>query len=137
MYRSFRSVPYPVISVRISLVNVIITPPARVRNPFARCEGSWLLRERPTCMMPRPSRIRPIALIRLKMKSDRLFTTVIGFPAAKQQVANTVQVSTAAIYAANILLLFFLSLILSGDSISFFLMFLFLLFDCFKDVLFG
>ena len=30
---------YPVIRLRISFVNVITTPPARVRNPLERCDG--------------------------------------------------------------------------------------------------
>ena len=37
----------PVISVRISLVNVMTMPPATVRMPFARCDGSCDLRDRP------------------------------------------------------------------------------------------
>ena len=38
----------PVIRVRISLEKVITMPPARVRKPLDRWEGSWLWRERPT-----------------------------------------------------------------------------------------
>lgn len=38
----------PVIRVRISLEKVITIPPARVRKPLDRWEGSWLWRERPT-----------------------------------------------------------------------------------------
>ena len=37
----------PVIRFRISLANVIMIPPANVRNPLARWLGSWLLRLRP------------------------------------------------------------------------------------------
>ena len=33
---------YPVIRLRISFVNVITTPPARVRNPLESCDGSWV-----------------------------------------------------------------------------------------------
>lgn len=73
---------YPTIIFRISFVKVMIMPPARVRNPFTLCDGSWLLRDRPTCTMPNPSRIMPIALIRLNIKVDRLLTTEIGSPVA-------------------------------------------------------
>lgn len=38
----------PVIRVKISFAKVIITPPAKVRKPLERWEGSWLWRERPT-----------------------------------------------------------------------------------------
>ena len=88
---------YPVIIFNISFVNVIMIPPARVRNPLARCDGSWLLRDSPTCMMPSPSSIRPIALIRLKIKFERLFTTDIGSPAAKHVLQNMVPAMTRTI----------------------------------------
>ena len=71
-----------VISVRISLVNVMTIPPATVRMPFARCDGSCDLRDRPTCKMPKPSRIKPTARIREKIKSLRLLTTASGSPSA-------------------------------------------------------
>jgi hypothetical protein len=46
---------YPVIKVKISLAKVIITPPARVRNPLALWDGSWLFRDKPICTIPKPS----------------------------------------------------------------------------------
>ena len=72
----------PVISVRISLVNVMTMPPATVRMPFARCDGSCDLRDKPTCKMPKPSRIKPTARMSEKMKSLRLLTTASGSPSA-------------------------------------------------------
>ena len=42
----------PVIKVRISFVKVITMPPAMVRMPFDRWEGSWLWKDRPTWRMP-------------------------------------------------------------------------------------
>ena len=51
-------------------------------DPFALWLGSWLFRDRPTCTIPNPSRIRPMARIREKINVDRLLTTVSGSPAA-------------------------------------------------------
>ena len=93
---------YPTMMSRISLVNVITIPPARVRNPFALCDGSWDLSDSPTCMMPSPSSIIPIALIRLKMNVDRLFTTVIESSAAKQNLCPSTNRITAMQYTTNI-----------------------------------
>ena len=42
----------PVMRVRISFVKVITMPPAMVRIPLERWEGSWDWRERPTWRMP-------------------------------------------------------------------------------------
>ena len=70
-------------------------PPAKVRNPCERWEGSWLWKDRPTCTTPQPSKIIPMARIREKMNVERLFTTPRGsLPAAKavverQQAHNT------------------------------------------------
>lgn len=83
--RAFSLSPYfyqPVISVRISLVNVMTIPPATVRMPFARWDGSCDLRDKPTCKMPNPSRIKPTARMSEKMKSLRLLTTASGSPSA-------------------------------------------------------
>lgn len=68
----------PVIRVSISLVKVMIMPPARVRNPLDRWLGSWLWRESPTWTIPQPSRIIPTARMRPKIKSDSLLMTVRG-----------------------------------------------------------
>lgn len=79
-----RPSPYPpVIRVRISLVKVITMPPAMVRMPLERWEGSWDWRDRPTCRIPYPSRMRPTARMREKIKSDRLLTTARGSSAAQ------------------------------------------------------
>ena len=43
---------YPVIKVRISLVKVMTMPPAMVRMPLERWEGSWDWKDRPTWRMP-------------------------------------------------------------------------------------
>ena len=87
----------PVMSVRISLANVITTPPAKVRKPLARWLGSWLFRERPICTTPKPSRIIPMARIRPKMKSLRLLITVNGSLAAKAVVVQQHSMSTRAV----------------------------------------
>ena len=70
-------------SVRISLLNVMTIPPATVSIPFALWEGSWLLRDKPICKMPKPRRIIPTARMREKIKSERLLTTVKGSSAAR------------------------------------------------------
>ena len=67
---------------KISFAKVMMIPPASVRNPFALWLGSWLFKDRPTCTIPNPSRIRPMARIREKINVDRLLTTVSGSPAA-------------------------------------------------------
>ncbi len=78
------------------MVKVMMMPPARVRKPLERWLGSWDCKESPTCTMPQPSRIRPMARIRLKMNSLRLFTTVSGSPpvaetgTARAQAVKTV-----------------------------------------------
>ena len=72
------------------MANVIITPPASVRNPFALWLGSWLFKDRPTCTTPNPSKIKPIARIREKIKVDRLLITDNGSPAANAVVAPTI-----------------------------------------------
>lgn len=92
--------------VRISFAKVMITPPARVRKPFALWEGSCDLRDRPICTTPKPSRIIPTARIKPKIKSERLLTTVIGSLAAKAVVVKQVRQSTTAAYAARAFLLF-------------------------------
>ena len=94
-YAISKSTIYPVIRFRISFVKVIIIPPANVRNPFALWDGSWDFRDKPTCTIPKPSRIKPMALIKLKIKLDRLFTTVSGSSAARQVPTNTVATNTS------------------------------------------
>ncbi len=69
------------------MAKVMTMPPANVRNPLARCAGSWLFSDRPTCTMPKPSSIMPIARIRLKMKVERLFTALRGSSCAANAVA--------------------------------------------------
>ena len=86
---------YAMIRSRISSANVMITPPASVRNPFALWLGSWLFKDSPTCTTPNPSKIKPIARIREKIKVDRLLITDNGSPAANAVVAPTVTVSTS------------------------------------------
>ena len=45
------------IRVKISFAKVMTTPPARVRKPFALWDGSWDLRERPICTIPKYSTV--------------------------------------------------------------------------------
>lgn len=45
------------------------------QKPLARCDGSWDLRDKPTCITPSPSNIMPMALIKAKMKSDSSIKT--------------------------------------------------------------
>ena len=100
----------PVIRFSISFAKVMMIPPATVRKPLALCEGSWLLRLSPTCTIPNPRRISPIALISPNMKSERLLTTVSGSPPAANAVTDRVQIivstMTAAQYARNPFLVF-------------------------------
>src|SRR5665648_598586 len=65
----------PVMRFRISFAKVITTPPARVIKPFALCDGSWDLRDRPICTIPKPKRNNPVGRNSPKMKSDRLLIT--------------------------------------------------------------
>lgn len=75
-----------------TLAKVMTIPPARVRKPLDLWLGSWDCKDKPTCTMPHPSRIRPTARIRPKIKSERLFTTVNGSLAAKavMEVPSTI-----------------------------------------------
>ena len=56
---------------KISFANVMTTPPARVRKPLARWDGSWLLSDMPTCTTPKPSRMSPTLLMSPKMNVER------------------------------------------------------------------
>lgn len=79
------------------MVKVMMMPPARVRKPLERWLGSWDWRDRPTCTMPQPNRIRPMARIKLKMNSLRLFTTVRGSPpVAETGIARAQAVQTVS-----------------------------------------
>ena len=78
------------------MAKVTTRPPAKVRNPCERWEGSWLWKERPTCTTPQPKRIRPMARIREKMNVERLFTTPSGSLAAKAVVEKQQAHSTTA-----------------------------------------
>ncbi len=72
--------------------------------------GAWLLRERPTCTMPKPSIIRPIARISPKINVDRLLTTLSG---SFGVVADTVVTPTVAISMTAInKVYFFVSLVM-------------------------
>ena len=53
-----------------------MTPPASVRNPLALWLGSWLFKLKPTCTTPNPSKIKPMARIREKIKVDSIDTIV-------------------------------------------------------------
>ena len=68
------------ISVRISLAKAISKPPNRHSRPCVRWLASWLWMLMPTCTMPQPRIMMPMALMTEKMKSDRLLTMVSGSP---------------------------------------------------------
>ena len=86
------------IAVRISLAKAISKPPNRQRTPCVRCVASWDCTDIPSCTTPQPRMIMPIALMQLKMKSDRLFTMVSGsVSAAKADVVKIAVVSTSPV----------------------------------------
>lgn len=122
---------YPTIKSSISFAKVITIPPASVRKPLALWEGSWDWKESPTCTIPQPSMIIPIARIIPKIKVDKLLMTVSGSPSAKAIILNEKQ-STTAVMAASILLSF-CSALLKGVlcALSNFLIVLFLRFKFF------
>ena len=62
----------------MSFANAMMTPPKNVRKPFALCDASCDFRDKPICTTPKPSRMKPIALIAEKIKSDRLFMVASG-----------------------------------------------------------
>lgn len=94
-YNSCEFSTYIIIS-KISFANALMTPPKKVRNPFALCDASCDLSDRPICTTPKPSRISPIALIAEKIKSERLFIVPSG------SAAKTVPVSAVIITASAI-----------------------------------
>ena len=61
---------------------------------LARCVGSCDFRLIPTCTTPNPKIIIPTALIKPKIKLDRLFTTLIGSSAAKTLLACAINKAT-------------------------------------------
>ena len=107
-------VSYPVIRFSISFANVMITPPARVRKPLARCDGSWDFSERPICTMPNPRSISPMARISANMNVDRLFITASGSLAAYARSAPTVKIITSSIYTTMVILISILSVSFSS-----------------------
>ena len=74
----------------------MMTPPKKVRNPFALCDASCDFKDKPICTTPKPSRINPIALIAEKIKSERLFIVASG------SAANTVPVSAVIVIAITV-----------------------------------
>ena len=62
----------------MSFAKAIITPPKNVKKPFALCEASCDFNDKPICTIPNPSKIKPIALIAEKIKSDKLFMVASG-----------------------------------------------------------
>ena len=122
---------YPTIISSISFAKVIITPPARVRKPLALCDGSCDFRDNPICTIPKPSSIRPIALIKLNMNVDRLFITVNGSCAAYAHTVDIVAISTIPVYARNR----YLTAFDVCSSFTFFLLITaFTSFNYFKDI---
>ena len=71
-------------------------PPASVKNPLARCDGSWLFSDNPTCTIPNASSMMPIARINPNMNSERLLTTVIGSSSAANAVVVIEKTNTSA-----------------------------------------
>ena len=88
------------IRVRISLLKVMTMPPATVNIPFALWEGSWHLRDKPICRMPKPRRMMPTARMSEKIKSERLLTTVRGSSAANA-VTEKLKTNTMAAKIEN------------------------------------
>ena len=80
---------------RISFAKVMITPPANVKKPFALWDGSWDFNDRPTCTIPNPNKIRPMARIREKMNVDRLSTAASGSPAAYAYTVQRLPIATS------------------------------------------
>lgn len=72
----------------------MITPPKKVRKPFALCEALCDFKERPICTIPKPSRIKSIALIAEKIKSERLLIVANGL-AVKTVFVISESISTA------------------------------------------
>ena len=91
-----RKISTYIIISKISFANAMMTPPKKVRNPFALCDASCDLSDRPICTTPKPSRISPIALIAEKIKSERLFIVPSG------SAAKTVPVSAVIITASTV-----------------------------------
>ena len=61
-----------------SSYNVTTLTAPKSGRTLALCDGSCDLRDNPICTIPNPRRIRPIALIRLNIKVDRLLITERG-----------------------------------------------------------
>lgn len=78
----------PVIKVKISFAKTMMTPPAKVRKPFARCEGSWDFNESPTCTIPKPSRIIPIARMNPKSRVSAQRLTALLRQVSKRSPPN-------------------------------------------------
>lgn len=56
------------------MAKVIITPPASVKKPLARCDGSLDFKESPICTIPNPNKIIPFAALtgyEEKLKEER------------------------------------------------------------------
>ena len=88
-----------IIKSKISFAKAMITPPKKVRNPFALCDASWDFSDKPICTTPKPSRINPMALMAEKIKSDKLLMVDNG------SAANTLFVvhdRTTAIVSSTI-----------------------------------
>lgn len=87
---------YPTMIFNISLANVMTIPPATVIKPLALWDGSCDLRDKPTCTIPKPSRIIPSALTMPNMKFEKLLTTVSGSLSASTCKATTLSVIISA-----------------------------------------
>ena len=85
---------YTMIKSKISFAKVMMTPPAKVKNPFALWLGSCDFKDKPICTTPNPNKIKPIARIKEKIKSDKLFTTANGSPAARTGVVHHIMANT-------------------------------------------
>lgn len=96
-----RKISTYIIISKISFANVMITPPKNVKKPFALCDASCDFKDKPICTTPKPSRMKPIALIAENIKSDRLFMVESG------SAANTVPVSAVIVIAITVNTCFF------------------------------
>lgn len=96
-----RKISTYIIISKISFANAMITPPKNVKKPFALCDVSCDFKDKPICTTPKPSSIKPIALIAENIKSDRLFMVESG------SAANTVPVSAVIVIAITVNKCFF------------------------------
>ena len=73
---------------KISFAKAITIPPKKLMKPLARWPGSWLFRLNPIWTTPKPSRMKPMALIAPNTKSDSLLILSNGSPVVAKTVTD-------------------------------------------------